>query len=476
MPRLAYVSFSALTIVTALSIGDAQTKQAAPPPQTATAPQEAPPAPGPPRNFRVPEHQSFTLPNGMQVTLIPFGAVPKVTMDLQLRTGVIDEGPNDISLASVVGDMLLEGTTTRSSLDISRQSAEMGGTISSTWGSEVSSIGGEVLSNYAPAFVGLLADVTLHPKFDDADLKRVLDQHARNNAIALAQADNLVTKKFREIMYGSHPFAHIYPPEAMLRGFTAARVRDFHAKNYSAKRAHLYVSGVFDANAVRKAITDAFSAWAAGAPATENPPVIASKQQVAVIDRAKSVQSAVIMGTAVPDPSKPDWVKLNVTDAILGGAFGSRITTNIREDKGYTYSPFSQLTARKGAAIWSETADVTTNVTGASLTEIFKEIDRLRTEAPPAKELDGIKNNMAGIFTIQNSNRAGLINQMEFVNLHGLGDDYVTNYVKNVLAVSPDEVRATAEKYIVPSKMSIAIVGDKKLIDPQLGKLKTIQQ
>jgi predicted Zn-dependent peptidase len=275
-------------------------------------------------------------------------------------------------------------------------------------------------------------------------------------------------------MYGNHPFAHIYPSDSMLRGFTVARVRAFHARNYAAQRAHLYVSGVFDTREVRNAIIERFGPWASGEPATENPPVIATKQQIAVIDRDKSVQSAMIMGVAAPDPSKPDWVKMNVTDAILGGAFGSRITTNIREDKGYTYSPFSSITPRKGAAIWSETADVTTNVTGPALTEIFKEIDRLRTEAPPAKELDGIKNNMAGIFTIQNSNRGGLINQMEFVNLHGLSDDYVTNYVKNVLAVSPEDVRATAEKYIVPSKMSIAIVGDKKLVEAQLGKMKAI--
>ena len=109
-------------------------------------------------------------------------------------------------------------------------------------------------------------------------------------------------------------------------------------------------------------------------------------------------------------------------------------------------------------------------VTGASLTEIFKEIDRLRTEAPPAGELDGIKNNLAGIFTVVNSSRSGLINQLQFVDLHGLGDEYVTNYVKNLLAVTPEDVRATAEKHLDPQKISIAIVGTKKDIEKQLGE------
>ena len=281
-------------------------------------------------------------------------------------------------------------------------------------------------------------------------------------------------KRFREVMYGNHPFARIYPPDSMLRSFTVQRVRDFHVKNYVANRAHMYVSGVYDEAAVEKAVRDAFGGWSRGAAATEKPPVIAATQQVAVVDRPKSVQSAMLMGVPAPSPSSPDWIKMNVTDAILGGAFGSRITANIREDKGYTYSPYSFLMARKGGTMWVEGADVTTNVTGASLTEISKEINRLRTEAPPDQELAGIKSYLAGIFTIQNSNRAGIANQLGFVDLYGLGDDYLSNYVKNVLAVTPEDVRATAEKYIDPKKMSVAIVGDKKIIEPQLGKMKPV--
>jgi len=281
-------------------------------------------------------------------------------------------------------------------------------------------------------------------------------------------------KKFREIMYGSHPFARIYPPDSMLRAFTVERVRDFYTKNYTAKRAHLYISGVYDQGVVEKAVRDAFSGWPAGMPPTEMPAKIAAAHQVAVVDRPKSVQSAMLMGVPGPNPSSPDWIKMQVTDALLGGAFGSRITANIREDKGYTYTPYSFLLARRDGTIWLEGADVTTNVTGASLSEINKEVNRLRTAAPPAQELDGIKNYLAGTFTITNSNRSGIISQLGFVDLYGLGDSYVTSYIKNVLAVTPEDVRATAEKYIDPNKMSVAIVGDKRLVEPQLGKAKPV--
>lgn len=443
--------------------------------QDTTARRETPPAPGTPKAFRVPPRQTFTLPNGLQVTLVPFGRVPKVAIELELRTGIIDQGPNDVSLASVVSDMLTEGTTTRSAQDISRQAAEMGGALTASAGSEVFSIGGEVLSDFAAPYVALLADVTMNPRFDEADLRRTLDKHARNNAIALSQPQTLAQKRFREIMYGNHPFAHVFPTEEMLRGFTVARVRDFHAKNFGARRARLYVSGVFNARQVEQAVRAAFGTWAEGPAPTENPPVITARRQIDVIDRPNSVQSSIWMGLPVADPSHADWVKMNVTDALLGGAFGSRITANIREDKGYTYSPGSFIWTRKKASMWVQTADVTSNVTGPALTEIFKEIDRLRAEAPPESELAGIRNNLAGIFTVQNSSRFGLINQLQFVDLHGLGDSYVSNYVRDLMAVTPEDVRATAERHLDPQKVSIAIVGTKREIERQLGEVKVIR-
>ena len=118
--------------------------------------------------------------------------------------------------------------------------------------------------------------------------------------------------------------------------------------------------------------------------------------------------------------------------------------------------------------LWVEVADVTTAVTGPSLKEIFGEVDRLRREAPPEAELTGIKNNLAGVFTLQNSSRYGLIGQMQFVDQHGLGDGYISGYVKNVHGVSPEDVRRTAEKYLDPARMTITVVGDRKTIEPQL--------
>jgi predicted Zn-dependent peptidase len=433
-----------------------------------SAQKEAPPAPGTPRDFRVPPRRTFALPNGMQVTLARYGVVPKVAVNLTLQSGGIDEAANEVELAGLTADMLVEGTTTRSAADISRLSADMGGGLTAGAGDNQVNIGGEVLSESAERYLALLADVVLHPRFAAEDVERLRANRIRDNAIALSTPGQITRSKFRQMIFGDHPYGRVFAPESMLNGYTSAKVREFYGRNYGARRAHLYVTGVFDQAKVERAIRTAFAGWTAGPAPTIRPPTPVNHRQLELVDRPDAVQSSIRVGLPVADPTSPDWVRLNVTDALLGGAFGSRITSNIRENKGYTYSPFSFVGPWPGTGLWVEVADVTTNVTGPSLKEIFYEVDRLRTEAPPEAELRGIKNNMVGLFTIQNSSRGGLMGQLQFVDQYGLGDAYLSGYVKNVMEVSPEQVQQTAQKYLDPNRMTITVVGDKKTVEPQL--------
>lgn len=168
------------------------------------------------------------------------------------------------------------------------------------------------------------------------------------------------------------------------------------------------------------------------------------------------------------ESSNPDYPALSVTNALLGGSFGSRITRNIRENKGYTYSPSSSVSNRYRDSYWAQSADVTTDVTGASLKEIFFEVDRLRSEPPSVDELRGIQNYLAGIFVLQNSSPSGIISQLRFLDLHGLKRDYLENFVKRVHAVTPAEVMRIAQTYIRPDQMTIVVVGDKSKVASQL--------
>ena len=159
------------------------------------------------------------------------------------------------------------------------------------------------------------------------------------------------------------------------------------------------------------------------------------------------------------------------TNTLLGGSFASRITSNIREQKGYTYSPSGSVSNFYRVAQWMEAADVTSADTAAALTEIYKEVDRLRNEPPTAEELAGFQRYMAGLFVIRNSSPNGVLSQVAFLDLHGLPDSFLTNYVQNVYAVSPAQVSAMAKKWIDPSKMTLVVVGDLATVGESVRKL-----
>ena len=442
---------------------------------TVRAQKQTPPAAGMPKDFTLSPRKRFTLPNGMQVSMVAFGTVPKVFVRLGVRTGHIDEKVNEVWLADVTTDLMQEGTTTRPAEQVAREAASMGGAITVNVGPDRTNLFGDVLTERGPEFVKLLADVARHPRFAASELPRIIANRQRQLAIAKSQPQPIAQERFSSLLYGDHPYGRTFPTEAMLGAYTMDQVKTFYSSNFGAARAHLYVSGVFDAGAMERAIREAFADWAPGPPASvvEAPPA-PTMRTVALIDRPDAVQSTIFVGLRVPGPSDSTFIPFVVTDALLGGAFGSRITSNIREDKGYTYSPFSFIDTKQRASEWAESADVTTNVTGASIKEIFGEIDRLQKEQPGAGELRGIQNNLAGVFLLQNSSRAGVAGRLAFVDLFGLGDDYLRSYVRHVLAVTPDQVQRMTQLYLRPERMQLVVVGDKKVVQAQLAPWGTV--
>lgn len=344
----------------------------------------------------------------------------------------------------------------------------MGGSIMTSVSLDELTVSGTALSEYAPGLIELLADVTLHPRFPESELPRIKQNRLRNLAVSKSQPSTLATEKFFNVLYPNHPYGRYFPTEAMLQGYTVQQVRNFYDQNVTASRAHVFVAGQFDANAVAKAIRESFAGWKRGQPAQPAPAPVVKKRAIYLIDRPGAVQSSMYIGAPTIDPSHPDFRALTVTNTLLGGAFSSRITRNIREDKGYTYSPFSQVSTRYRNAYWAEIADVTSDVTGASLKEIFAEIDRLQKEPPTAEELRGIQDNMIGTYMMQGSTRSGVINLLRSTNLHGLPESYITDYVKQVNAVTPETVSRIAREYINDDQFTIVVVGDKKTILDQI--------
>jgi predicted Zn-dependent peptidase len=238
----------------------------------------------------------------------------------------------------------------------------------------------------------------------------------------------------------------------------------------------VYVAGKFDQAALEKAIRDKLGSWRAGPAPLELPPPPPAPPSTRLIDRPGAPQSTVRVGQRVIDPTQPDFMALSVANTLLGGSLTSRITMNLREAKGWAYSPGSGLATHYHQAVWAENADVKAASTGPAIGEIFKEVSKLRGEPPTDPELTAIKNYRNGIFVLSNATRGGLIGQLAFVNLQGLPADWLSTFVQRLYAVTPAQVTAAVQRNLDPAKMSVVVLGDLATVRPQLESVEPIRK
>lgn len=435
---------------------------------------ETPPAGGKPRDFELVQPEVVTLENGLTATLVEFGEVPKTTVLVTVRTGNLNEGGRTW-LADLAGELLKQGTEKTPARELAARAASMGGSLVVSTGAEETTVSIDVLEDHAFDAVDLLAEVIIEPAFPEGELERIRGDLERQLSIALTQPQQIATEAFSRLLYGDHPFGKVLPDPGQLAGYGIDDVRSYYDDNFGARRTRIYVGGRFDTGEMSAAIRRAFGEWKAGPEVYTNIPATEPRSQFALVDRPGASQSTLRLGIPVTDPSDPDWTKLSVMNTLLGGFFSSRITSNIREDKGYTYSPRSVLVTRYRDTYWAEFADVTSEHTGDSIREILAEISRLQEEAPPETEMERVRNYMTGSFVLGNASRFGILGQLAYVDFHGLDRDYLTNFVERVQAVSPEDVRAAAETWLKSDDLTLVVVGDADSVSPQLEALPELE-
>lgn len=434
---------------------------------TVVVAQQAPPPPGPPRPFQLPTPVTITLDNGIRATFVDFGVVPKVSVAISVRTGGLNED-NRVWLSDLTGDLLKEGTSDRAAGQIADAATLMGGQIGLGVGADETSLSLDVLSEYGADAIALLAELLTQPKLPESELPRIRQNYLRNLSVQTTQPQAIASAAFAELQYPGHPYGKTFPTEAQLNSYTIDDVRKYYEANFGARRTHIYVAGKFDRAAVEKSIRTHLGQWRAGPEPLQLLPLAPGPRTVKMIDRPGAPQSTVRIGLRVIDPTQPDFMALSVANTLLGGVLTSRITMNLREAKGWAYSPNSGLATNYHQVTWIENADVKAAATGPAISEVFKEIALLRTEPPTRPELTSIKNYRNGIFVMSNATRSGLIGQLAFVNLQGLPADWLTTFVERLYAVTPEQITAATKSYLDPARMSVVVVGDLATVRPQL--------
>jgi predicted Zn-dependent peptidase len=219
-------------------------------------------------------------------------------------------------------------------------------------------------------------------------------------------------------------------------------------------------------------VRKAFGGWkATGAALPPTPPAPAtSPRQLIKIDRPGSVQTTLRIGRAGVSATSDDAIPLSVANLILGGGFHSRITSNIREDKGYTYSPGLRVTRQQVGGVITFAGDVRSEVTGASINEVLYEFDRMGTTAVTADELSGAKRYAAGTYQFANQIQGAVVGTLASNWLVGLPPEYLGSYVGKVNQVTAEQVREMSRKYYAAKDQTIVAVGDLSKIDADLAQ------
>lgn len=455
----------------------------------ASAAAQAPLVPRPviaaPKPFRPPTIVERTYPNGMRIALVPFRATPTARIELVIRAGIADERASQPGVAPIVAQFLSEGTRSRSADRIAQRVSDLGALGASVFvntDARETVLAVEVLPESAQAMIELLADMVLHPAFEPAALERLKSNAARRMQLQRTQADWLAASRTNSLLFPDNP-ADRRPTDEQLRSMDVAAVTDFYRRHYVPGRARLYVAGTFDLPRVASAVAAAFTDWPAGSPVSFTLPPSANarvidpgdRPVIHLIDRPGATQARVQVSFPVVDMAHPDHLILNEMNMLMGSTQTARLVANIRERHGYSYNISSRLVRRPGSTQWVAAADITNNVVGPAIQEILAEIARLRREAPPAEELGSFQSFMAGILIQENSTAQGILESLRWMDLYGVATSYFGTFIQNLYKVGPANIRAIADRYLRPDRMAIVVVGDRKVLVPQLEAIGRVE-
>jgi len=429
----------------------------------ALAQQKTPPAPGPARPLNLPKITEKKLSNGLTVVLAPLANVPKVSAILTFRAATTaSDRQAHPGIAQIAASVANEGTDTRTSKQLKEELRSIGGSISLGSDTDATTMSGSSLSEFSTRLFELMSDVAQHPSFPETEVKLAQENTIQQIRAGRADAGFLVNERFQKAVFGDHPYSFVVPDEKSISALTRADLRAFVSKFHIPNTSHLIVVGDIDVDKTFADIEKAFGSWKSGtAPPDENPPVPKrDKRQIYFVNRPGSIQSAIYIGNVSIPRKDKDYFALRTADTIYGSSFYSRLTRNIRESKGYTYSPFSSSNTRLKTGAFLAGAFVRNEVTGPTLLEIFYELDRMRVLPVTDEELNAAKEFSTGNFSVELASQFGLAGRINTIYTYDLDKSFINDFRPKIEALTAADIQRAAARYFDTYHAAIVIVGD----------------
>ena len=445
-------------------------------PAQTTAPKEQPPAPGPLRRYSVPPVQIITLENGLRIALVEKHSLPVVAARIQVDAGAVHEPANRNGVAVLTASLLAEGTAEMNGAQLAEAMADIGAQFGTTGGFGFAAASVTSLADVFPRAFDMAAKAVMSPAFTEADFNRV-----RTNSIAayersLASGSGVASRIFPMTVYDSAtPYSRLAGgTKTSLTALTRDDVVSWHRAMYSPANTTVLIVGDITPAAARAAVSRAFAGWNVPAPALSrmsNRTRDVAGTRIILVDRPGSVQTSLVVGQGTVGWDSPDYMALLATSQILGGAFGSRLNTLLREKHGWTYGAFNSFNPLHGVGTFAMNSEVRTNVTDSAIAATVKEYGRIASEPVPATEVRDQLNNVVASFPSSVQTVQGLMSRLVNVVTYRLPLDFYSTYRERLAAVTPADVSRVTASRLTPQKLTIVAVGDLKSIEAPVRAL-----
>jgi len=428
------------------------------------------PKPGPSPVINIKKPESFTLPNGLKVMVVENHKLPRVSFNLSIDNTPYAEGAKK-GVADLTSSLIGNGSV-KISKDAFNEEIDFLGADLNFYASGAS---GSSLSKYSGRILELMADGALNPNFTQEEFDKEKDKLLENIKTQEKSVAAVAGRVQNVLAFGKdHPSGEFLIEET-IKNVTLSDVENNYHTYFVPENAYLIIIGDVKFKETKKAVEKLFGSWAkATAPSlTYTDPINVQYSQINFVDMPNAVQSEIALQNTVNlKMNDKDYFATIVANQILGGDFNSYLNMNLREAHGWTYGARSGIGGSKYISTFRASTQVRNAVTDSAVVEFFKEIKKIRTEKVTEEMLANVKAGYVGKFVMQIEKPQTVAGYALRIKTQGLPEDFYENYIKNINAVTAEEVMAAANKYFLEDNIRVVIVGKGSEVLPGLEKLK----
>lgn len=409
------------------------------------------------KSFDVIKAKKTILDNGIELYSINAGTQDIVKLDVILKSGIIYQ-PQALT-ASFTNLMLSEGTEKYKAKDIAEKFDFYGAYFQPSTELDNSILSLLSLNKFLDETLELFAQILKKPVFPEKEFEILRNKRKQNFKLESEKTKVLAKRKFQETLFPNHPYGNVYDLDSF-ENVNIDLLKSYHQQKYQPQNCWIIAAGKIDDKIIQK-INQTFGQndWQSTKQESKLNFDLTHVPQKTKVEKSDAIQSAVRIGKVLFNKTNPDYLRLQVVNTILGGYFGSRLMSNIREDKGYTYGIGSVLISLKETGYFTIVTEVGTEVSQAAIDEIYKEINRLRNEEVQAEELQRVKNYLLGEMIKNFDGPFSLSDSYRSILEYDLSYDYFEKVYHTIVNITQKDIQDLANQYFDPNSMTEVIAG-----------------